>query len=140
MKTLFLFTLSLLLVSCTNTKKTVPETKELDYSIVETHIDWKEIFNQQETDYFVYFYSTTCAHCRNIKQDILNYYLSEKVDLYFVCMDKIDDRYSNQYEIIGVCDSNKLYILGTPFLIEVNDYKVYQYYAGEKAIKEFLSK
>ncbi len=129
-----------MLVSCTNTKKTVPETKEPDYSIVETFIEWKDIFNQQEADYFVYFYSTTCAHCRNIKQDILSLYLSEKINLYFICMDKIDDRYSNQYEIIGVCDSNKLYILGTPFLIEVKDYRVYQYYAGEKAIKEFLSK
>ena len=140
MKTLFLFTLSLLLIGCSNTKQTTPETKELDYSIVETHIEWDDIFNQQEVDYFVYFYSTTCAHCRNIKQDILTYYLSEKVDLYFICMDKIDNRYSSQYDIIGVCDSSKLYIFGTPFLIEVKNYRVYKYYAGEKAIKEFISK
>ena len=139
MKKLFLVFLSLLFIGCTN-RKSGGSIPELDYSIVKTHINWIDIFNQQEVDYFVYFYSTTCAHCRNIKQEILNYYLSEKSYLYFLCMDKIDDRYKQPYDITGICDSNKLYIFGTPFLIEVKNYKVYQYYAGEKSILEFIRK
>ena len=139
MKKLFLVFLSLLFIGCTNNKSGVTST-ELDYSIVKTHINWIDIFNQQEVDYFVYFYSTTCAHCRNIKQEMLNYYLFKKSYLYFLCMDKIDDRYKQPYDITGICDSNKLYIFGTPFLIEVKNYKVYQYYAGEKSILEFIRK
>ncbi len=139
MKKLFLVFLSLLFIGCTNSKSSA-SIPELDYSIVKTHINWIDIFNQQEVDYFVYFYSTTCAHCRNIKQEMLNYYLSEKSYLYFLCMDKIDDRYKQPYDITGICDSNKLYIFGTPFLIEVKNYKVYQYYAGEKSILEFIRK
>lgn len=139
MKKLFLVFLSLLFISCSNNKSGGTST-ELDYSIVKTHINWIDIFNQQEVDYFVYFYSTTCAHCRNIKQEMLNYYLSEKSYLYFLCMDKIDDRYKQPYDITGICDSNKLYIFGTPFLIEAKNYKVYQYYAGEKSILEFIRK
>ena len=139
MKKLFLVFLSLLFIGCSNNKSGASIT-ELDYSIVKTHINWIDIFNQQEVDYFVYFYSTTCAHCRNIKQEMLNYYLSKKSYLYFLCMDKIDDRYKQPYDITGICDSNKLYIFGTPFLIEVKNYKVYQYYAGEKSILEFIRK
>ena len=139
MRKLFLVFLSLLFIGCTN-RKSGTSIPELDYSIVKTHINWIDIFNQQEVDYFVYFYSTTCAHCRNIKQEMLNYYLSEKSYLYFLCMDKIDDRYKQPYDITGICDSNKLYIFGTPFLIEVKNYKVYQYYAGEKSILEFIRK
>lgn len=139
MKKLFLVFLSLLIIGCTN-RKSSASIPELDYSIVKTHINWIDIFNQQEVDYFVYFYSTTCAHCRNIKQEMLNYYLSEKSYLYFLCMDKIDDRYKQPYVITGICDSNKLYIFGTPFLIEVKNFKVYQYYAGEKSILEFIRK
>lgn len=139
MKKLFLVFLSLLIIGCTN-RNSGTSLPELDYSIVKTHINWIDIFNQQEVDYFVYFYSTTCAHCRNIKQEMLNYYLSEKSYLYFLCMDKIDDRYKQPYDITGICDSNKLYIFGTPFLIEVKNYKVYQYYAGEKSILELIRK
>lgn len=139
MKKLFLFLFSLLLIGCSKNNNG-GQSQELDYSIVKTHIEWADIFNQQEVDYFVYFYSTTCAHCRNIKQQVLTYYLSEKSYLYFICMDKIDDRYKQPYDIIGICDSNKLYIFGTPFLIEVKNYKVYQYYAGEKSILEFVTK
>ena len=139
MKKLFLVFLSLLIIGCAN-RKSSASIPELDYSIVKTHINWIDIFNQQEVDYFVYFYSTTCAHCRNIKQEMLNYYLSEKSYLYFLCMDKIDDRYKQPYDLTGICDSNKLYIFGTPFLIEIKNYKVYQYYAGEKSILEFIRK
>ena len=139
MKKLFLLLVPFLLFSCKNNKSGGQSESKLDYSIVTTHINWEDVFNQQELDYFVYFYSTTCAHCAAIKQDILSYYLEEKVTMYFVCVDN-QGRFGKVSDLTGICKIDDFYIFGTPFYVEIKNNKVYRYYAGATAIREIISK
>lgn len=139
MKKLFLLIIPFLLFSCKSNKNTNPADTTLDYSIVITSIKWEDVFNQEEDDYFVYFYSTTCSHCASIKQEILTYYLLDKVTMYFVCVDK-EGKYGKVSDLTGICKIDDFYIFGTPSYVEIKNYKVYKYYAGASAIREIISK
>ena len=114
-------------------------SKEYDYSDVTTHIDWIDVFSQAEDLYFVYFYSLTCGHCKEIKQEILSYYFSSNETIYFVQADE-NTVYGSSGELIGVSDISNLFIYGTPFLIKLENHVIVEYYGGEKGIREYINK
>ena len=136
MKLLLLFTL--LISGCSNTHANII-SKEYDYSDVTTHIDWIDVFSQAEDLYFVYFYSLSCGHCKEIKQEILSYYISSKETIYFVQADE-NTVYGSSGELIGVSDVSNLFIYGTPFLIKLENHVIVEYYGGEKVIREYINK
>ena len=135
MKTYY-FLLVLLLSSCTSYKAT--KIKEYDYSDIETMIQWNEIFIQNEESYSVFFYSQTCGHCKELKQDILSYYFGNYERLYFV---ETDDNtvFGPQNDLVGVDSIEEFYIFGTPFLINVDNWKVSNYYAGNAKIRDYIA-
>lgn len=136
MKLLLLFTL--LISGCSNTHANII-TKEYDYLDVSTHIDWIDVFSQVEDLYLVYFYSLTCGHCKEIKQDILSYYFSVDQVIYFVQADE-NTVYGSSGELIGVSDVSNLFIYGTPFLIKLENHVIVEHYGGEKEIREYINK
>lgn len=136
MKSLLL--LVLLLSGCSNTHANII-TKEYDYLDVSTHIDWIDVFSQVEDLYLVYFYSLTCGHCKEIKQDILSYYFSSNETIYFVQADE-NTVYGSSGELIGISDISNLFIYGTPFLIKLENHSLIEYYGGEKEIREYINK
>ena len=85
-------------------------------------IEYENIFKQEEKQYFVYFYSLSCRHCYELKNDIIGYALCNKVRTYFVLeCDKIKYGYDTNLTI-GSDNIELLFIKGYPTLIEINDY------------------
>lgn len=145
MKLIFLSLAVILLTSgCkpdVNMESKTEEPIELDYSILEKRqIEWGNILSKRSSRYLVYFYSEYCAYCKQIKQDILSYYLTNTDDMYFVNTVSQKAVYkSNDGLLIGTKDIEKFYIFGTPFLVEVTNYTVTNWYAGVDSIKLYIS-
>ena len=108
------------------------------HEIKDRLIPWNEIFNQEEDYYFVYFYSETCGHCNDIKQDVLNYYFESINPMYFVCTN-YEAVIGPKKELYGIDNIDEFYIFGTPFMIEIKDHTILDYYAGTIEILEFIS-
>ena len=127
----------LLLTGCSGNQK-----KPIQHNYHETRdslISWQDVFNQPEHDYLVYFYSERCGHCNEIKNQVISYYLSTSNKMYFVCTD-LDAVFGQQGDLIGVNNIDDFYIFGTPFLIEIHEHTIMNYYAGTKAILHFMGK
>ena len=125
----------MLLVGCSNTQKKIESHNY--HEIKNDLIDWGDIFEQQEKDYLVYFYSERCGHCNSIKNDIISYYQTTTNKLYFVCTD-YDVIYGPQKDLKGIDNIDDFYIFGTPFLVRIQNYIVSEYYAGTTAILNYL--
>lgn len=126
----------LLICGCKGNNQTKTVTHNY-HEIKDNLIDFSDIFIQVENDYLVYFYSERCGHCKEIKDDIISYYLKGIRTMYFVCTD-YDAVIGNPKDLTGIDNIDEFYIFGTPFLIRVFDYKVKEYYAGTKAILSYL--
>ena len=97
-KILILF--SFLLTSCSYQLIDKPIIEEYDYSLITDYkIRWEDIFKQKDETYFLYFYSESCFHCQELKQDILYYFDNQRPSMFF-----IED---NDDFVIG-SDANKL--------------------------------
>ena len=127
----------LLLTGCTNNTK--PKKVEHNYhEIRDNLIDWVDVFNQIEHFYLVYFYSERCGHCNSIKSDVISYYLKNIKRMYFVCTD-YDAIYGQPKDLRGINNIDDFYIFGTPFLAEIFEYSVADYYAGTNAILNYIN-
>lgn len=127
-----------LLFGCVPNITTEPIT--YDYLNVESHqIGWSDVFLQEEDSYSVYFYSLTCGHCAEIKQKILSYYFLDREVLYFSQTSE-ETVYGSKTDLIGVNDISSFHIFGTPFLINVNNHEVTNYYAGVNEITNYIDK
>ena len=114
---------------------------EYDYKIVDNRqIAWKDILSKSKDRYVVYFYSEYCGYCKQIKQDILSYYLKDMDEMYFVNTVKEKAVFkSNDGLLTGTKKIEDFYIFGTPFLVEVTDYTITNWYAGVDSIKLYIS-
>ena len=126
------------LVGCSTPKTS--EKATYDYDDIQTHIEWNEVFSQSDSDYLVYFYSLTCGHCKEMKEDILSYYFKNKPVMYFVeTSNSKDARFGPGGELKGISDVDNFFIFGTPFLIRVITKKVSEYYSGVKQIRDYIN-
>lgn len=136
MKRFLLLITFCLLCSCHSSSST---KIVFDYTDVSTHIDWKDVFVQDECEYMVYFYSLSCGHCKELKQYILDYYFAHDDLMFFVETSKSEDaKFGKDPNLIGACDISTFYILGTPSLFKILDGKVYDFYSGVSQIKSYL--
>lgn len=96
-----------------------PETKHSYNEITDKKINWNDVFFPQKGHYFVYFYSLTCSHCNELKNDIIEYALNHD-DIYFVqdSEDIVIDK--NIASTIGINDVKNLCIKGFPSIIEID--------------------
>lgn len=140
-----LIVVSLLTIGCSNSEKVI--SKETESIIFKNHsyeevdhlmIEWKNMFLQEKEQYYVYVFSKTCGHCREIKNQVIDYALSEKETIFFIEYNNeiliIDDRDI----LIGVHKIDKCGILGVPSLFEIKEQKVSNYYLGEIEVIEIL--
>lgn len=134
MKTILL-TLTLLLSGCTSSVQQVE--KEYDYSDVTAFVLWNDIFKQEEKEYSVYFFSQTCGHCKELKQEIICYYFENVEILYFLETNE-DTVFGPPSDLTGINSIEDFNIYGTPFLINIENGTVINYYAGSSKIREYI--
>lgn len=134
----FLIATALLISSCGSN---IEKEEVYDYEIaLNSHIEWKSIFEQDEDYYLVYFYSYYCRYCQELKQEILQYYLLEKEIIYFVDVTDLKDiYYTGGEEMIGVIDSEELKIKGTPTLIDIEWGAITDVCLGVNQIREKIN-
>ena len=141
-----LLSLSLLVLvsGCQPINEEDPKEKEsvqYEYSITADHqIKWNNILSKSESRYMVYFYSEFCAYCKQVKQDILMYYSKNIDEMFFVDTVKEKAVYKNNDGLlIGTKNINDFYIFGTPFLVEITNYVVTNWYAGVDSIRLYIA-
>lgn len=98
---------------------------------------WETIFDIEEEHYYVYFYSTTCNHCLEIKNYIIEKALS-RGDIYFVKGTSKDNLTNDSKKLIGAENPNDFYILGYPTLGLISNKKCTKNLSGTTQIKAEL--
>ncbi len=122
MKKLFTITLGLLLglalLGCTDTTEST--TAGLSYDNFFSITDYSQIFNRNEGTYIVYMYSTSCAHCENIKPTVLGFADTHADDIMIYFFDVTNGTEAAQtvfLNTVGLTTNT----FGTPTLIVVVD-------------------
>jgi len=54
------------------------------HHIVDLKIEWRDLLKQQNNEYEVYFYSTSCQFCLDLEEDIVTYALTGGGNLFFI--------------------------------------------------------
>lgn len=111
---------------------TTSSTYEIEHSyteVLDKKIEWNSIFSIAKPAYFVYFYSKTCSHCKQLKNRIIEYSLTHD-DIYFVEDSKNTVLLSDVSVTIGINSIETFGILGFPSLIKVADQKCILNVAG----------
>lgn len=140
---LFLFNLLLSLIFQThiqvNNECNLKQIVNHDYDeISHLTINYKNIFEQIGKQYFIYFYSLTCGHCFELKNEIITYALCNKIKTYFVLeCDEIKYGFDTNLTI-GISNIESLFIKGYPTLIEINNNVLTFNEAGKNKIIEKL--
>lgn len=146
-KTIFIG-LTLLLMSCATSKNESNErvvTYTSDFvshsyeEIKDKEILYSNIFGIDSNSYYVYFYSSTCSHCANLKEFIISTAL-DRGDIYFVkASDEINFLKSVE-ETIGLSSVEGFGILGYPSLIKIEEHIITKNIAGVLPIRsEFIN-
>lgn len=125
--------------SCSKTKPDYVSYNSYEYNdIVDFSIDFNEIFLQDLEYYFVYVYQLNCLHCELIKQEVIQYALSNKLRMYFL-------EYTNKIKVekdvsqtIGATRPEEVAILGTPSLFLISNKKLTLNVAGMDLVKSVL--
>ncbi len=134
MKKLFLCLLSLSLLSCKSSGLS-SENLSLDYdSFINQHIEWSEIFNFPLDSYYVYIYSPSCGHCKDIKEAVLSFAYLHEDGFYFVIYSSEITVITNTESVIGKDNHEEVGIIGTPTLFLIRNHILSDVYTGSKEI------
>ena len=111
-----------LTTSCTPSEESVPQYKTFKQFkvVVDNSIEWKNILDQEENNYIIFFYSETCAYCHEIQEEVIDFAITCPLKTYFL------DTMENDVPIdsdkkIGVSNYEEASINGTPSILEVEN-------------------
>ena len=111
-----------------------PEVERNYSEVSEYELTWEAIFDVNEDQYYVYVYSTTCSHCDELKNYIVEKAL-QREDVYFIKGTSRDQITSDSSKLIGAQKSDDVWILGYPSLLKISSQKVTKNLAGVNQIK-----
>ncbi|MCF0116593.1 MAG: hypothetical protein HUJ61_00925 [Bacilli bacterium] len=117
---------------------TVEKTEHQYSEIEDKKISWNSMFFLAKPQYFIYFYSITCAHCQSIKNDMIEYGL-EHDDFFFCEADETHKIRENIEVSIGATSLDKFCILGYPSLAKFENKIVTINVAGVSSIYSLLN-
>ena len=119
-----------------NVRNFQPEIAEIDLSydeVLEYQISYENMFDLEAEKYYVYFYSTTCSNCQEIKNTIIKKALERK-DIYFV-KSSMEIHIENDVKFtIGAEKIGDFAILGYPTLAKIVEQKCTKNIAGKSQI------
>lgn len=142
----FLLAFPLLLGGCTFTKKeekidvsdiVIPEADHEYFEVENYFINWNSILTQNKDSYYVYLYSTTCNHCQELKNWIIETALS-RGDIYFLKGTNKDVIKNDVSDTIGATDVSQLAIMGYPTLLKITSKTLVKNVAGNSKIMDLL--
>lgn len=143
---LLLSALAIVLTSCVDLKSE-PSGKVITYTssyiehsydeVKDKHVFYSDIFSIESDIYYVYFYSTTCSHCNNLKEFIIPLAL-QRDDIYFVEASREIVFLKSIEETIGLTSIEGFGILGYPSLIKIEEHIVKKNLAGILPIRSEL--
>ena len=142
MKKVVFLALSIIMIGCkSNNKSEKYSIKiEYDYQDVENlHIKWKDCLSQIENNYYVYIYSETCGHCKEVKPYILKEAIEGMNRIYFISYTNEIPIITNEENLVGASDYTNLGIRGTPTLFEIEEGMLSSCYTGSSLIIETLT-
>ena len=128
-------------ISTKISSKTIPTSSisEASYdNVKDKTIFWSNIFSISDNDYYVYFFSKTCAHCQSLKEFIISKAI-ERGDIYFVESSEQDVFLKDVSSTIGLTSIEGFGILGHPSLVEIVDKTITKNIAGIPSIRSELS-
>lgn len=136
MRNIIIVLASISLISCsTNTSFSLTER-----SYRRSDIFLENVFNLEEEEYLVYFYSDSCLHCLNLKKTISDFYSTGKIAFFKV---KIDSSYQGEFypvaETIGSRSYENVFAGSTPQLSLIINHEVVNAVVGEEDVKLLLS-
>lgn len=110
------------------------EIVEHDYREISSQkIDWNDMFNQGQNEYYIYFYSLTCAHCKNLKNEVIEYALKND-NLFFIEASEKVVIVEDVNFTIGSTSISEMGILGYPSLVKIEQKVCVFNVAGESEI------
>lgn len=109
-----------------------------DYSDVSKFtLSWAEIFTVDSDTYYAYFYSSTCSHCIEPKDFIIEKAL-KRGDIYFIKSSSLDQFTEDPNKSIGAGNPGDIWILGYPSLLKIENKICTKNLAGNDKIKSEL--
>lgn len=127
----------------------IKATAPVDFYKSTEHINYKDISKTDGTNLY-YVYQEACAHCKNIKDDVADFYekKDENINLFLVDAAKTEnadvwfagDESEFKKPSGDFSSYNDIKITGTPTLVEIKDGKITQFFVGEDEIPEYLNK
>lgn len=132
----------ILLNTCNAENNVTPSKKDPHYEEVEDlHIEWKDLFLQNNTTYYAYFYTIGCAQCSALREEITTFARSEKAPLYFVFPND-DIPFSKDSTVadasLGATKLEDVYLYSTPTLIEIDNKEITLYTRDFYTIKNII--
>ena len=122
----------------TETKDTY-ESEEIKVShnyaeIKNYELMWDTMFDVDSNDYYVYFYSTSCNHCEELKDYMIEKALLTK-NIFFVKGSNKDQIGNDPKKSKYAENPGDIWILGYPSLLKITDHKCLKNLAGITQIK-----
>ena len=109
-----------------------------DYQEVSDYeLTWESMFDVNDENYYVYFYSSSCSHCLELKNYIIKKAI-DRGDIYFVKGSSKDQITNDSKKLIGAEIPGDFYILGYPTLALISNKKCTKNMAGVAQIKAEL--
>ena len=123
--------------SNTSSSYTEPHYQEVD----DLHIEWKDLFNQQNDKYYAYVYSVMCTPCSMLREEVTTFARSGKAHFYFItATDDVPfvDNADLADSSLGATLLENVYCYNTPTLIEITANAVTKYSRDYYEIKDFI--
>lgn len=115
------------------------ETKHNYNEVSDKTIKWNQIFSMPEDFYYVYFYSLTCSHCNEFKDEIIPCALETTKTIYF-CEESTEFNYKQDTSTsIGATSCEQFVIAGFPSLAILQNHQVVVNDLGVTSIKKTLN-
>ena len=115
----------------------VPHYNEVE----ELHIEWNDLFNQNNDSYYAYVYSVTCTPCSMLREQVTSFSKGNYVNFYFVFPNDdipfVNDENTADASL-GKNNINDVYIYNTPTLIGITNKTITSYSRDYYEIKSFI--
>lgn len=102
-------------------------------------IEYDELINLNVNNSYLYFYSTTCGHCNNIKNSVLNFLCNSKNEFFLVEFNENIEICNELYIDFNNFTINDFCIYGTPTLVYIKDFIFDIMLSGSNQILEYIN-